>query len=55
MHKFSLTMQKDFERYLMNHAKSSRYQSLNEKISLDKEGKNELAAKKISHHAKFFA
>ena len=39
MQKFSLTMQKNFEGYLMIFKNSSRHQSLYEK-TLDKEGKN---------------
>ena len=55
MQKFSLTMQKFFEGFLMNFQKSSRNQSLYEKMCLEKEVKNAQAAKNFSHHAKIFA
>ena len=54
MQKFSLTMQKFFEGYQINFSKSSRNQSLYEKMSLEKEGKNARATKNNSHHAKIF-
>ena len=55
MQKFSLNIQKIFEGYQINFSKSSRNQSLYEKMSLDKEGKNAQPAKTFSHHVKTFA
>jgi len=55
MKKFSLTLQNFFEGFLMNFLRSSRNQSLCEKMSLDKEGKNAKAPNIFSYYAKIFA